>query len=161
MNRGRKLRKILLHDFWPLLGWLYKSFGNLSGHSNTTFFRRHQVPPYLWLMQTFLKCCKVSKYYVQDCGTESYSEPFQTSKMELFTKIVNEVKLLTNFAKIIILDLCQGSEYTYAGRVWRHTMCFHEMCLQTLYFRNFALCHLCEHAKIYSLNTNIIISDAS
>ena len=37
--------------------------------------------------------------------TEAYSEAFQTSKMELFAKIVNEWKLLVVFKKNIILDV--------------------------------------------------------
>ena len=32
-------------------------------------------------------------------------EPSQTSKMELFVKIVNGIKLLTNFEKSSILDV--------------------------------------------------------
>ena len=43
----------------------------------------------------------------------TYSEPCQTSKMELFAKIVNG-KLLTPFAKGFILDVWQGSEYASA-----------------------------------------------
>ena len=34
--------------------------------------------------------------------------------MELFTKIVNGLKPLTNFAKNSILDVWQGSEYAFA-----------------------------------------------
>ena len=43
-----------------------------------------------------------------------YSELSQKSKMELFAKIVNGWKLLTNFAKSSILDTWLGSEYASA-----------------------------------------------
>ena len=43
---------------------------------------------------------------------EAYSEACQTSKMELFAKTINGWKSLTIFAKISILDVWQGSEYT-------------------------------------------------
>ena len=39
--------------------------------------------------------------------TEAYSEPFQTSKMELLEKIINDWKSFT-------LDSWQGSEYASA-----------------------------------------------
>ena len=46
---------------------------------------------------------------------ETYSEPCQTSKMELYVKIVEGGRPLANFAKSFILDVWQGSEY--ASRV--------------------------------------------
>ena len=42
---------------------------------------------------------------------ETYPEPFETSKMECFAKIVNEFYTLTVFTKRSILDIWQGSEY--------------------------------------------------
>ena len=42
---------------------------------------------------------------------EAYSEPCQTSKMELFVKMINGWKPLTIFAKSSISDYCQCSEY--------------------------------------------------
>ena len=42
--------------------------------------------------------------------SEASSEPYQTSKRELLTKIVNGFWHLATFAKITILDVCQGSE---------------------------------------------------
>ena len=36
---------------------------------------------------------------------DAYSEPSQISKMQLFAKIVNGIKLLTDFPKISILDV--------------------------------------------------------
>ena len=42
-------------------------------------------------------------------------EPCQTSKMELFAKIVNGLKLLTIFAKHFILYVGQDSEYPYGS----------------------------------------------
>ena len=43
---------------------------------------------------------------------EAYSEHCQTSKMELFAKIVNSWKPLSIFAKSSILDVWQDSEYS-------------------------------------------------
>ena len=43
--------------------------------------------------------------------SEAYLEPLQTSKTELFAKIVNGFKLLTVFAKSSILEVCSGSKY--------------------------------------------------
>ena len=45
---------------------------------------------------------------------ETYLEPYQTSKMELFVKIVSGFWLLTIFAKRSILNIWQGSEYASA-----------------------------------------------
>ena len=39
------------------------------------------------------------------CHPDAYSEPFQTSKMERFGKIVNNLQPLTIFAKRSILDI--------------------------------------------------------
>ena len=46
--------------------------------------------------------------------TEAYSEPCQTSKMDLFAKIFDEWKQLTIFEKSSILDVWSGSEYASA-----------------------------------------------
>ena len=43
--------------------------------------------------------------------TDAYSEPCQSSKMELFAKIVNGLTV-NYFAKSSILDVWQGSENT-------------------------------------------------
>ena len=43
---------------------------------------------------------------------EAYSQPSQTAKVDLFVRIVNGCKLVTIFAKVSILDVCQCSEYT-------------------------------------------------
>ena len=48
-----------------------------------------------------------------------YSEPCQTSKMELFLKIINGRKPLTIFAKSSILDVWLGSERAF-GLVSSH-----------------------------------------
>ena len=45
-------------------------------------------------------------------GTEAYSEPSQTYKMERFVKTVSGQKPLIIFTKRSILDAWQGSEYT-------------------------------------------------
>ena len=47
-----------------------------------------------------------------DCCTEVYSDPFQTSNMEFFAKIVNVWKPFTIFAGSSILDVWEVSEYT-------------------------------------------------
>ena len=44
-------------------------------------------------------------------GLQGNSEFLQTSKMELFAKIVKNEKQFTIFVKIFILDVWQGSEY--------------------------------------------------
>ena len=46
-----------------------------------------------------------------------YSEPCETSKIELFEKIVNNWKLLPISAKTSILDVWQGSEYAPVNHV--------------------------------------------
>ena len=47
----------------------------------------------------------------QSPSPEVYSEPWQTSKMKRFSKIVNSYKLLTIFAKHSFLDVWQCFEY--------------------------------------------------
>ena len=42
---------------------------------------------------------------------EAYSEPCQTSKIEVFAKTVNRLSFLTIFAKSSILDAWQDSEF--------------------------------------------------
>ena len=42
---------------------------------------------------------------------EAYLEPSQTSKMDLFAKIVNRFQPLTIFAESSMLDVWQSSEY--------------------------------------------------
>ena len=44
-------------------------------------------------------------------ASDEYSEPSRTSKLELFSKIVNGWKPLTIFAESFILDVRLGSEY--------------------------------------------------
>ena len=44
---------------------------------------------------------------------EAYLELCQTSKVELFAKMVNGEKLLTVFVKSSILAVWQGSEYAF------------------------------------------------
>ena len=43
-----------------------------------------------------------------------YWEPCQTSKMEVFAKIVNRLQPLTIFGESSILDFWQGSKYPFA-----------------------------------------------
>ena len=49
--------------------------------------------------------------YIVVFKSDSYSEPYQTCKMEFFAKIVNDLKPLAIFAKISILDIWQDSLY--------------------------------------------------
>ena len=42
----------------------------------------------------------------------AFLEPSETSKMELYVKIVNDIKLLTIFTESSILDFWMGSKYT-------------------------------------------------
>ena len=46
-----------------------------------------------------------------EANPEAYLEPCQTSKMELFTKIVNGFSYLNIFAKSSISDVSQNSEF--------------------------------------------------
>ena len=46
---------------------------------------------------------------------EAYPKPSQTSKMDLFAKIVNGFHLLTNFVKSFILNVWLGSEFASRG----------------------------------------------
>ena len=45
--------------------------------------------------------------------SEAYSEPSQTSKMAILSKIVNVLKSLTFFGKFSILDVWLGSKYKF------------------------------------------------
>ena len=49
--------------------------------------------------------------YIVMLISETYSEPCETSKVELFAKIVNGLESLTIFVKNSILGIWQGSEY--------------------------------------------------
>ena len=42
--------------------------------------------------------------------SEAYSEPYQTSKMKLFGKMVKGFRPLTNFTNSSILDVSEGPE---------------------------------------------------
>ena len=50
--------------------------------------------------------------------SEAYSKPWRISKMELIAKKVKIFQPLTVFAKISILDVRQGSEYTSEHYFW-------------------------------------------
>ena len=54
-----------------------------------------------------------SKFVTMKCSSSSqkYSEPYLTSKMERFAKIVNSFQPLTIFAKRYMSDVGQGPEY--------------------------------------------------
>ena len=64
---------------------------------------------------------------------ETYSEPSQTSEMEIFAITVNHFKPLTIFGKSSILDVWLGSEYASAIKkpslmrtTWIQNMCHSE-----------------------------------
>ena len=61
---------------------------------------------------TVLKISENSKEKVSSEILEAYSEPCETSKMELFRKIGNGSKPLPSIIKSFILDVSQGSKYT-------------------------------------------------
>ena len=46
-----------------------------------------------------------------EANLEAYSEPSQTSKLEVFAKIVNGFSFLTIFAKSSIVDIWKDSEF--------------------------------------------------
>ena len=52
-------------------------------------------------------------FYLPRCYTEAYSEPKQTSKMDLLKKIINDWQPLTIFAKNSILDIRLGFDWVY------------------------------------------------
>ena len=59
--------------------------------------------------------------------TETYSEPYQTSKMDCFSKIVTDFKPLTVFGKRSVLDVWQNSEcssdYVHPSALLRYLLC--------------------------------------
>ena len=62
---------------------------------------------YLWYSNWF----KNETFVTLEGNSEAYSEPCQTSKTEVFTKIVNAFSFFTNFAKSSILGVWQDSEF--------------------------------------------------
>ena len=54
--------------------------------------------------------CLILWFTEQEHRKGAYLEPCQTSKTELFEKMINDWKLLTIFTKRFILDAWQGSE---------------------------------------------------
>ena len=61
-------------QLWPSINIFYfsktlcpKLLGNIRLHVYCAFYGIYQVPLYLEWMKTFLKCCRVAKYYVHDC----------------------------------------------------------------------------------------------
>ena len=69
-----------------------------------------------WSTKSRTKCFQAAlQCLTEDFIANVYPEPWQTPKMELFTKIVEGWKLLTIFAKSYIFDVWQSSltEFTY------------------------------------------------
>ena len=70
---------------------------------------------------------KFFKGYCSKWMSEAYSEPCQTSKMELFAKIVNGQKPFTIFVKHFIWGVWQGSEYAFERDLtlsWRMSLSY-------------------------------------
>ena len=67
---------------------------------------------------------KYPKQNMEKQNLEAYLEPCQTSKMELFAKIVNDWKPLSIFAKRSILEFWPGSEYSSGISSGRHVPYF-------------------------------------
>ena len=64
-------------------------------------------------MSRIKNCFKDFKQHLQKLysqALEVYLDPIQTSKMELFPKIVNTFQALTIFAKNSVVDVSLGSE---------------------------------------------------
>ena len=58
---------------------------------------------------------KVVILYLFPISNRNYSEFYQVSNMELFVKIVNGCQELIILIKSFVLDICQGSEYTFVS----------------------------------------------
>ena len=70
--------------------------------------------PYILFGVTVLKKMANDYSILVQCRPEGelYSDPCQTSRIEVFAKIVYSLKLSTVFVKSSNLDVWQGSEYT-------------------------------------------------
>ena len=92
------LRNVRLKNLWiNIFVQLFNKFGWIF------CFWFYLVGCYLWYSNSFKNETSVT--------LEAYSELCQTSKMEVFTKIVNGFSFLTIFAKSSISDLWQNSEF--------------------------------------------------
>ena len=78
-------------------------------------YRSWAVTPMVWKVIDFLHLIKNIMVTLEPC-----SEPSQTSKMELFAKVVNSSKSLIVFARSSILDDWFGSEYACFVRKKQH-----------------------------------------
>ena len=81
----------------------------------------------LWFMDDIQKKfrCYTELVVLKDwwIWTETYSESYQASKMELFAKIVNGWKPLTIFAKSSILDVWQCCIFRALSFIWSWCNC--------------------------------------
>ena len=68
--------------------------------------------------------------YHWTCFSEAYSEPCQTSKIAYFEKISNGIQSLTIFTKSSILNVWQGSKYTFVLDLRVTNPCY--ICSQSL-----------------------------
>ena len=92
-------------------------FGTMSDiyDANSVFLQKNSNA-YVWRGLKYVSHASATpfKHSSKHCRAEAYSEPFRTSKMKRFTKIVNCFYQLTIFVKRSILDVWQGFEYTSA-----------------------------------------------
>ena len=90
-----------------------------------------------------------------EADSEKYSEPCQTSKMEIFAKIVNGFSFSSNFAKSSILDVWQDSEFVSEAsnnlRKKIHLSCFNHFCKTMIYFFTKFDQHIPPYIKKYSI----------
>ena len=107
-KRGRKteiwvnLRKSLEHFIgnYKIRQEKKKSVGSMSEKLEMT--SNYFLKIFIWIILLWMRGTAVSK---------AYSEPGQTSKMELFARIADCVQSFIYFLKISILDIRQGSAY--------------------------------------------------
>ena len=90
---------VLLDIWWKMLIKFSKQIGNSQVKMTERWIQDHA------------KHLRWSFFCKSLLGEEACSKSCQTSKIELFVKIVKSKKLLTIFVKTSILDVWQGSEY--------------------------------------------------
>ena len=103
--------KMILHpvfqSFFPILGPITGVHGSLKmllsllsvdSFQSHVKFKKHIFMYAFWAKKELKIRCPMA-----------YSKPYQSSKMELFSKIVNDFEQLTILAKCSILDVWQGS----------------------------------------------------
>ena len=101
-------------------GWKYKTY--FTGITRRIWVATPNTP--LILSQINEKQTMTNSWIIwrkkQILSSKVYPEPCQTSKMELFAKIINSFQPLTIILKSFILDVWHGYEYasTSGGEYW-------------------------------------------